>query len=46
MNVLCVNDLNDLIHWIDNTQPQTDYITRIRRDLVKIAIAVNGGVDE
>jgi len=47
MNLLTVNDLNNLIHWIHETQPEEeDYIIRIRRDLVKIAIAINGGVDE
>lgn len=46
MNTLSVNDLNNLIHWVDKTQTPSDYIARIRRDLVKIAIAINGGVDE
>lgn len=46
MNTLSVSDLNSLIHWIDNTQPPADYINRIRKDLVNLAIVINGGVDE
>lgn len=41
---LTVGDLNDLIHLID-AQNNTRF-AHIRRELVKTAIYVNGGVDE
>lgn len=46
MNTLSVGDVNNLIHWLDTTQPNSIHIARIRKDLVNIAIAINGGVDE
>lgn len=42
---LSVIDLNELIHLID-TAKETPRLAHIRRELVKTAIYVNGGVDE
>lgn len=46
MNTLSVGDLNELIHLIDTAKNRTPRLAHIRRELVKTAIYVNGGVDE
>lgn len=46
MNTLSVNDLNELIRLVDMAQNRTARLDHIRRELVKTAIYVNGGVDE